>query len=318
MLQFIRYVGMRFLLAIITLFLVTFVVFSLMELNPNARYTRCAEYMPLGKPYFVRWVIWLKGAFLHGDFGRSCVTGMQISTLLGTKFWISLGLCLSSLLLAYLIAIPVGIYSVAANRPALNGILRFFSYLGLAIPNFLFALIIILVWAAYFGNTPSGLISREYHDVAWSYDKFVNFISHAWIPVIVLGWSATAIALQTVRALMSDEYRKPYVTAAQGRGVSGRRLLWQYPARHAFGPILNSLGFDLNRIFNELPLVALILTLTEAGELLIQSLIRSHDQQLAAAILFLLTASIIGLNFITDIILAILDPRFRRGLLGSF
>ena len=160
--------------------------------------------------------------------------------------------------------------------------------------------------------------SREYQEVAWSYDKFVNLLSHAWIPIFVLGWSATAIALQTVRALMSDEYRKPYVTAAQGRGLSGQQLLWRYPARHALGPIVNSLGFDLNRIFNELPLVALILTLTDAGALLLESLVRSNDQALAAAILFLLTASIIGLNFIIDIILAILDPRFRRGLLGSF
>jgi peptide/nickel transport system permease protein len=218
--------------------------------------------------------------------------------------------------LAYLIAIPVGIYSATSNRRTLNVFLRVFSYLGMAIPNFLFALIIILVWTVFYGKTPSGLLSREYHDVAWSYEKFVNFLSHAWIPVIVLGWSATAIALQTVRALMSDEYGKPYVTAARARGLSGQQLLWRYPARHAFGPIINSLGFDLNRVFNELPLVALILTLTEAGALLMDSLLRSNDQALASAILFLLAASIIGLNFLTDIILAIFDPRFRRGLMG--
>ena len=324
MLQFIRFVGMRFVLAIISLLMVTFIVFSLMELTPLDYSERCRDYLnfiqatiPLGKPFFIRWAYWVKDVFVHGDFGFSCVLRTPINLLLGTKFWISLGLCLSSLLLAYLIAIPLGIYSATANRPALNGILRFFSYLGLAIPNFLFALIIILVWAVYFGNTPSGLLSREYQDVPWSYDKFVNFLSHAWIPVIVLGWSATAIALQTVRALMLDEYGKPYVTAARARGLSGRRLLWRYPVRHALGPVVNSLGFDLNRVFSELPIVALILSLSEAGALLLQSLVRSNDQNLAAAILFLLTASIIGLNFLTDIILAIFDPRFRRGLMGS-
>jgi len=192
-----------------------------------------------------------------------------------------------------------------------------FSYLGLAIPNFLFALIIVVAWAVFFGNTPTGLLSREYQGVPWSYAKFVNLLSHAWIPVIVLGWSATAIALQTVRALISDEYSKLYVTAARGRGLYGQRLLWRYPARHALGPLVNSLGFDLNRIFNELPIVALILSLTDAGALLLQSLVRSHDQYLASAILLLLTASIIGLNFITGILLAMFDPRFRRGLLGS-
>ena len=141
-------------------------------------------------------------------------------------------------------------------------------------------------------------------------------MSHAWLPVFILGWSATAFALQTVRALMLDEIGKLYVTAASARGVSGARLLWRYPAKHSLGPAINSLGFDLNRIFNELPIVALILTLTEAGALLFESLARSNDQQLAGAIIFLLTASIVALNFATDILLALIDPRVRRGMMG--
>jgi len=318
MLQFCRFVGMRFVLALITLLMVTFIVFSLMELSPLEYERRCAFFFPADEsPFLIRWVNWVTDVFVHFDFGFSCTLGQRINILLGTKFWTSLGLCLSSLLVAYLIALPVGIYSAAANRPAFNNFLRVFSYLGLAIPNFLLALLIILAWTIFFGSTPTGLLSREYLGVPWSYDKFVNYLSHAWVPIFVLGWSATAIALQTVRALMSDEYSKLYVTAARARGLSGQRLLWRYPARHALGPIVNSLGFDLNRIFNELPVVALVLTLTEAGALLMQSLVRSNDQPLAAAILFLLTASIIGLNFLTDVILAIFDPRFRRGLLGS-
>jgi peptide/nickel transport system permease protein len=259
----------------------------------------------------------VKNVFVHGDFGVSCTSRAPINILLGTKFWISLGLCLSSLLFAYIIALPLGIYSATTNRRSLNNFLRVFSYLGLAIPNFLLALIIVLAWSVFFGNTPTGLLSREYQEVPWSYDKFVNFLSKAWIPIFVLGWSSTAFALQTVRALMSDEIGKQYVTAARARGLSGSRLLWRYPARHALSPMINSLGFDLYRVFSELPVVALILTLTEAGSLLLQSLLRSNDQQLAAAILFLLAASIIGLNFITDVVLAIFDPRFRLGLLGS-
>jgi peptide/nickel transport system permease protein len=323
MLQFFRFVCMRFILAIVTLLMVTLIIFTLMELSPVQYGERCRQFIvfiqasiPVEEPVFIRWVNWVKDVFVHGDLGYSCVLRKPINLLLGTKFWISLGLCLSSLLLAYLIAIPVGIYSATANRRALNGFLRFFSYLGMAIPNFLFALIIILVWSNLFGETITGLFSREYHDAVWSYDKFVDFLAHAWIPVIVLGWSATAIALQTVRALISDEYSKPYVTAARARGLSGQQLIWRYPARHAFGPIINSLGFDLNRVFNELPIVAWILTLTEAGALLLDSLLRSNDQALASAILFLLAASIIVLNFLTDLILAISDPRFRRSLMG--
>jgi peptide/nickel transport system permease protein len=336
MLQFSRFVGMRFVMSIITLLTVSFIVFSLMELVP----ANCAERylafknsqgqqisisdirteeirMGLDQPYVERWVNWVSEVFLRGDFGTSCILRVRVNDLLGTKFWISLSICLSSLLLAYIIAIPVGIYSATTNKPGLNNFLRFFSYLGLAMPNFLLALMIMLMSTMLFGDSLTGLFSKEYRDAEWSVDRFLNFLSHAWLPVFILGWSATAFALQTVRALMSDEYGKLYVTAARARGLSGRQLLWRYPARHALGPIINSLGFDLNRVFNELPIVALILTLTEAGALLLESLARSNDQQLAGAIIFMLTASIIALNFITDIMLAIFDPRIRHGIMGS-
>ncbi len=273
--------------------------------------------MGLDKPYVVRWVNWVSNVFLRGDFGTSCILRVRVNDLLGTKFWISLGICLASLMLAYTIAVPVGIYSATANKPGLNNILRFVSYLGLAMPNFLLALMIMLASTIIFGDSLTGLFSKEYRDADWSYDRFIDFLSHVWLPVFILGWSATAFALQTVRALMADEYGKLYVTAAKARGLAGRQLLWRYPARHALGPIINSLGFDLNRVFNELPIIALILTLTEAGALLLESLARSNDQQLASAIILMLTGSIIGLNLFTDILLALFDPRVRRGIMGT-
>ncbi|MCK5363570.1 MAG: ABC transporter permease [Gammaproteobacteria bacterium] len=334
MLQFARFAGTRAILAIITLVIVSFIVFTLMELVPGdcaERYLAFkntqgagisvadieAERVRLGldKPYITRWVIWIFHAF-QGEFGDSCILRVSISQLLGQKFWLSLVICLTSLLLAYTIAIPVGIISATSKSAVLNNSLRFVSYLGLAMPNFLLALMIMLFSTIVFGDTLTGLFSKEFRDAAWSYDRVIDFLSRAWLPVFILGWSATAFAIQTVRALMSDEVGKLYVTAASARGVTGRNLLWRYPARHALGPIINSLGFDLNRIFNELPIVALILTLTEAGSLLIEALARSNDQQLAGAIIFMLTASIVGINFVTDIILAITDPRVRRSILS--
>jgi peptide/nickel transport system permease protein len=334
MLQFARFAAMRAVLAIVTLVIVSFIVFSLMELVPGdcaERYLAFkntqgsqisiadieAERIRLGlnKPYITRWASWIWNAF-QGEFGDSCILRVNISQLLGQKFWLSLGICLSSLLVAYIIAIPVGIISATSKNPLLNNSLRLVSYLGLAMPNFLLALMIMLFSTIVFGDTLTGLFSKEFRDAPWSYDRVIDFLSRAWLPVFILGWSATAFAIQTVRALMSDEVGKLYVTAASARGVTGGKLLWRYPARHALGPIINSLGFDLNRIFNELPIVALILTLTEAGSLLIESLARSNDQQLAGAIIFMLTASIVGLNFMTDILLAVTDPRVRRSILG--
>ena len=334
MYQFARFAATRASLAVITLIMVSFIVFSLMELVPGdcaERYLAFkntqgsqisvadidAERVRLGldKPYVVRWGKWIVEAF-QGEYGDSCILRVNIAQLLGEKFWISLLICLTSLLVAYLIAIPVGIIAATSKNVLLNNGLRFVSYLGLAMPNFLLALMIMLFSTIVFGDSLTGLFSKEFRDAAWSYERVMDFLSRAWLPVFILGWSATAFAIQTVRALMSDEVGKLYVTAASARGVTGGALLWRYPARHALGPIINSLGFDLNRIFNELPIVALILTLTEAGALLIEALARSNDQQLAGAIIFMLTASIVGINFVTDIILALTDPRVRRSILG--
>lgn len=334
-LQFSRFVAMRLVMAIVTLFMVSFIVFGLMELVP----ANCAERylafkntqgeqitikdieveekrLGLDRPFVVRWVSWVGNVFLRGDFGESCILRLNINRLLGERVFLSLGICFTALLFAYLIALPVGILAATSCSATTNNILRFVSYLGLAMPNFLLALIIMLLSTILFGDSLTGLFSKEYRDAPWSYDRLVDFLSRAWLPMFILGWSATAFALQTVRALMSDEIGKLYVTAAEARGVRGSKLLWRYPARHALGPIISTLGFDLNRIFNELPIVAVILTLTEMGALLLDALARSNDQQLAGAIIFMLTASIVFLNFVTDMMLAILDPRVRRGVIG--
>ena len=333
--QFARFVTLRAAMALFTLLLVSFIVFSLMEMVPGDCAERYLAFkdtqgagisvadienerirLGLDKPFIQRWTTWLGNVFFKGEFGDSCILRLNINRLLGDKFLISLGICLSALVLAYAIAIPVGILAATAKNPVTNNALRFISYLGLAMPNFLLALMIMLASTVLFGDSLTGLFSKEFRDAAWSWDRVKDFLGHAWLPIFILGWSATAFALQTVRALMSDEIGKLYVTAAAARGISGRRLLWRYPARHALSPIVNSLGFDLNRIFNELPIVALIMTLTETGALLIDALARSNDQQLAGAIIFLLTASIVGLNFVTDILLAVLDPRIRKGIMG--
>jgi len=335
MASFLQFTFMRAAMALITLLTVSLIVFTLMEMVPG----NCAERylafkntqgaqitiddikaeerrLGLDRPFIIRWGSWVGDVFLKGEFGDSCILRLNINQLLKDKFWISLAICMTALIVAYLIAVPVGMLSATSKSPLTNHSLRFISYLGLALPNFLLALIIMLISTVLFGDSLTGLFSKEFRDAAWSWAKFGDFLSRAWLPIFILGWSATAFALQTVRALMLDEIGKLYVTAAAARGISGRRLLWRYPARHALGPVINSLGFDLNRIFNELPIVALILTLTESGALLIEALARSNDQQLAGAIIFLLTASIVFINFVTDILLALMDPRVRRGLMG--
>ena len=335
MLKFLQFTLMRAVMSILTLVIVSFIVFSMMELVPG----NCAERyiafkntqgqnitvediraeerrLGLDRPFMVRAFSWMGNVFFKGEFGDSCILRLNINYLLSDKVWISLGISLAALFFSYLVAIPIGIYSAVSRNPIANNLVRFISYLGLALPSFLLALMIMLTTTVLFGESMSGLFSKEYRDAAWSYAKFMDFMSRAWLPVFILGWAATAFALQTVRALMLDEISKLYVTAALARGISGSKLLWRYPAKHSLGPVINSLGFDLNRIFNDLPVVALIMTLTEMGALLIDALAFSNDQQLAGAILVVLTATIVLMNFVTDIILALMDPRVRQGLMG--
>ncbi|MDP7611013.1 MAG: ABC transporter permease [Nitrospinaceae bacterium] len=335
MLKFLQFTLMRAVMSILTLVIVSFIVFSMMELVPG----NCAERyiafkntqgqnitvediraeerrLGLDRPYLIRAFSWMGNVFLKGEFGDSCILRLNINYLLSDKVWISLGISLAALFFSYLVAIPIGIYSAVSRNPIANNLVRFISYLGLALPSFLLALMIMLTTTVLFGESMSGLFSKEYRDAAWSFAKFMDFMSRAWLPVFILGWAATAFALQTVRALMLDEIGKLYVTAASARGISGLKLFWRYPAKHSLGPVINSLGFDLNRIFNDLPVVALIMTLTEMGALLIDALAFSNDQQLAGAILVVLTAAIVLMNFVTDIILALMDPRVRQGLMG--
>jgi len=330
---YVRFIAIRAGMAAITLLLVSFIVFSLMELVPGNCAERYIAYkstqgsiiteadiraeeirMGLDRPFPERWASWVSDVFMQGDFGESCLWRVEVNQLIGDKFLLSLAICFAALFLTYLISIPIGILSATIRDGWLDSGLRVVSYLGLALPNFLLALGIMLLSTVLFGDTLSGLFSPQYRDADWSWAKFLDMMSRAWLPVGILAWSATAIQLQTVRALLSDEKDKLYVTAAVARGISGRRLLWRYPARHSLGPVINSVGFDLNRIYNDLPIVAAVLTLTESGALLLDALAKSNDQQLAGAIIFLLTASIVALNFFTDILLAVVDPRVRRSL----
>lgn len=330
---FARFVVFRAGMAVLSLLIVSFLVYSLMELVPGNCAIRYLSYkmtqgqiitdaeihaeevaMGLDKPFFERWTGWMGDVVFHGDFGESCMLQKSVNKMIGEKFVLSLILSVTALLITYAIAVPVGILSARSRGGRLDSSLRIFSYLGLALPDFLIALCIMLCSTLWFGDTLSGMFSPEFRDAPWSMAKILNMLSHMWVPVFLLAWSATAIQLQTVRAVMSDEQDKLYVTAAIARGVTGSRLTWRYPARHAMGPVINSIGFDLNRIFSGLPILATVLSLTEAGSLLLTSLSTSNDQQVAGAIIFLLTATIIALNFLTDILLALLDPRVRRGM----
>jgi peptide/nickel transport system permease protein len=229
---------------------------------------------------------------------------------IGDRAFLTLALLFATLILTYLLAIPIAIYAAVRRHSVADYSLTVVSYLGLALPNFMLALILLYFGVTVFDLDIGGLFSEEYEDAPWSLAKFGDLVAHLIIPALVLAWSATALQLQTVRSTMLDELNKLSVTAARARGLSEWRLLIKYPARLAINPVVSTMGFDVNRIFSELPIVALVLGLPELGQLLIQSYL-DLDMYVAGAILLMLTVFIVLMNFVSDILLALLDPRVR-------
>ena len=314
----------------VTMFFVSIMVFIIMELPPGDYAERWAfrkfsgtgtEFneadiqnirveFGLDRPAPERYLTWISDIVLHGDFGEAFAFQTSVNVVIGQKIWLTMTILFSTLIITYLVSIPVGIYAAVRRSSIEDYALTVFSYLGFALPNFLLALILLYISITFFDSTVGGLFSPEYADAPWSVEKGLDLLSHLIIPAIVLAWSATAFQLQTVRATMLDELNTLSVTAARARGVPEWKLLLKYPARLAINPVVSTMSFDANRIFSELPIVALVLGLPELGGLLLKSYL-DLDMFVAGAILLILTFMIVFMNFLADIALAILDPRVK-------
>ena len=326
----IRFTIERLLGMMVTMFFVSIMVFIIMELPPGDYADRYAfrkfsgtgvtvtesdienirNDLGLDRPAYQRYFSWIGAIIFRFDFGDAFAYETSVNNVIGQRMWLTLAILFSTLIVTYAISIPVGIYAAVHRHSAADYGLTIFSYLGLALPNFLLALILLYISVKYFGSSVGGLFSPEYVDAPWSIAKAIDLMKHLMVPAIVLAWSATAFQIQTVRATMSDELNKLSVTAVRARGVPERRLLLKYPARLAINPVVSTIGFDANRIFSELPIVALVLGLPELGALLLQSYL-DLDMFVAGAILLLLTFIIVFMNFVSDIALSFLDPRIK-------
>ncbi|MEO1192489.1 MAG: ABC transporter permease [Pseudomonadota bacterium] len=327
-----RFTLQRLIGLVITMALVSLMVFLIMELPPGDYADRYAFRkfsgtgvnvteadiqairvdLGLDQPLLIRYFDWIGGIVFYGDFGQAFAFETSVAKVIGDKVWLTLGLLAMTLFITYAVSIPIGIYAAVRRGTAADYGLTVFSYLGLALPNFLLALILLYFANRWFGADIGGLFSPEYERAPWSFAKFWDLLAHLWLPAFVLAWSAIAYQLQTVRATMSDELNKLSVTAARARGVPEGKLLVKYPARLAINPVVSTVGFDVNRIFSELPIVAAVLGLTELGELLLRAYL-DLDMYVAGAILLLLTFSIVIMNFVSDLLLAWLDPRIKLG-----
>jgi peptide/nickel transport system permease protein len=264
----------------------------------------------LDQPLIIQYWKWISGIVFRGDFGFSFEWQQPVGDLIWERMGLTLVLTFSTLLVTWAIALPVGVYSAVKKYSIGDYIATLFSFLGLAIPSFLLGLVLMYVAAMYFGEDVGGLFSEKYLNAPWSIDKTIDLISHIWIAVIILAVSGTASLIRIMRANLLDELAKPYVTTARAKGLSEMRLLFRYPVRLALNPFISTIAWLLPNLVSGSVIVAIVLNLPTAGPLLLQSLM-SQDMYLAGAFVLLICALTLVGTLVSDVLLALVDPRIR-------
>ncbi len=263
----------------------------------------------LDQPIYVQYFKWI-GGVLRGDFGRSFLKEKPVSELIGERLALTLTIALFTLVFTYVVAIPIGIYSATHQYSISDYTFTTIGFIGLATPNFLLALLLMVFFFRYFGLSVGGLFSPEYIRASWSLGKFVDMLKHLPIPIIVVGTAGTAGLIRVMRGCLLDELKKQYVITARAKGVEERTLLFKYPVRVAINPIISTIGWILPGIISGGTITAVVLSLPTTGPLLLQALME-EDMYLAGTFIMLLAALTVIGTLISDILLVWLDPRIR-------
>jgi peptide/nickel transport system permease protein len=223
-------------------------------------------------------------------------------------------LSLATLMVTWMIALPIGIYSAVKQYSPGDYIATLIGFIGVAVPDFLISLVLMYIAFKYFNQSVGGLFSPAYENAAWSSEKLLDLLGHLWIPIMIIGLSGTASLIRVMRANLLDELRKPYVVAARARGLPERTVILKYPVRVALNPFISTVGWVLPGLVSGSIIVAVVLSLPTAGPLLLRSLL-SQDMYLAGAFILLLSILTMLGTLVSDILLALVDPRIRLGSL---
>jgi len=266
----------------------------------------------IDQPIYVQYFKWLRG-ILTGDLGMSMEWNQPTSTLIAERLPWSFLVSFMGFLFVYAIGIPIGMLSATHQYSIRDYMFTFIGFIGLAIPNFLFALVFLWGYFVYTGNVAIGLFSSQFQTAPWSFAKFVDLLKHLWIPSIIVGTAGTAGLIRIMRANLLDELQKPYVMVARAKGLSETKVLYKYPFRIAINPIMSTIGWTLPGLINGELLVSLVLGLPTIAPIFLGALL-VQDMYLAGSIVFILsTLTVIG-TLISDILLAWVDPRIRESI----
>jgi peptide/nickel transport system permease protein len=324
-----RFIVKRILWMIPSLLAVSFLAFVLIQLPPGDYVTtyiatlaasnelvdqntarELRERFGLDQPMIVQYLKWIWGIVSRGDFGLSFEWQQPVSGLIWERMALTLVLTLTTLLATWAIALPIGVYSAVRKYSIGDYLFTVVSFFGLAVPSFLVALVLMYIAAVEFGQDVGGLFSEEYEKAPWSIAKMIDLLHHLWIPVIILAVSGTASLIRVMRANMLDELPRPYVTTARAKGLSEFRLLMKYPVRLALNPFISTIAWLLPNLVSGSIVVAIVLNLPTAAPLLLQSLL-AQDMYLAGAFVLLICALTLVGSLVSDILLALVDPRIR-------
>jgi peptide/nickel transport system permease protein len=264
----------------------------------------------LDDPLYVQYWKWISNIVFAGDFGFSLEWRRPVADLLWNRLGLTFLLALVTLLFIWAISLPIGIYTAVRRHTFGDYFATFLGVIGLAIPNFLFALVLMYIGFRYFGTGIGGLFSEQYADAPWSLGKLGDLAQHLVVPTIVLGTSGTAALIRILRANLLDELSKPYVVTARAYGVSESKLLLKYPVRIALNPFISTVGWVLPTLVSGATITAVVLNLPMTGPLLLQSLI-SQDMYLAGSFIMMLSVLTVIGTLLSDLLLAWLDPRIR-------
>jgi len=267
-----------------------------------------AEY-GLDKPLYEQYFIWLWG-LLQGDMGWSFEHNRPVSEVVQGRVFMTFVVSMSSIIFIWVVSFIIGLYTATHQYSLGDHVATFIGYIGLATPNFLLALIVLYYSNRWFGTAIGGLMDPQYIDQPWSWAKVGSVLGHLWIPVIIIGTSGTAGMIRRLRANLLDELQKQYVVTGRAKGLPARRLLWKYPLRMALNPFIADIGNLLPEVISGAALVSIVLSLDTTGPMLVSAL-QAQDMYLAGLFLmFLAMLTVIG-TLISDMALALLDPRIR-------
>jgi peptide/nickel transport system permease protein len=325
----IAFVTRRLLLGLVTIWLISVASFAIIQLPPGdfvdayiAQLSASGSSVSadeaaalrklygLGQPFYVQYGKWL-GRIVVGDFGESMEWRRPVTEVIGDRIWLTLLLSFAALMITWGLALPIGIYSAVRQYSLGDYIFTLIGFIGIAVPNFLLALIIMYFAFKYFGASVGGLFSSEYALAGWSWGKVWDLAKHVPLPAIILALGGTAQLIRIMRANLLDELRKPYVVTARAKGMSERRVIIKYPVRAALNPFASNIAYLFPYLVSGSIIVSIVLGLPTVGPLLVKALV-AQDMFLAGTIVLLLGVMTVIGTFISDLVLMWVDPRLRH------